>query len=339
MLLLSYGSRPEKIKLQSVIAECNKQNLDHAVLFTGQHELLRSEGGYDYSFEIEDSTDRLNSLTAQLIFKFSAFLDEHPEISSVATVGDTTTVLALSIAAFNRGIKVIHIEAGLRCKKNGKAELYSPWPEGGNRAMVSQIAHINFCPTEDNFNNLIKEEVGGKCFITGNPGLDLLKSGGTTREKIVLISLHRRENHDKIPLFFQEINKLAIDYPGYAFILPLHPNPNVRKHRDILTHVQVVEPLPHADFTDLIRRCSLLISDSGGVIEESSFYKKPMIVLRSGTERDEALGLTAFLSPEPEDLRANFEKLINYTIVEHDCPFGDGHAAERIVEILKNEIF
>ena len=124
-----------------------------------------------------------------------------------------------------------------------------------------------------------------------------------TYEDIVLITLHRRENHEKIESWFNEINKLALEFPNIKFILPIHPNPNVRKYKDILTNIEVVEPLSHSELLEILIKCKLVITDSGGLQEECSFLNKKCLVCREITERPESIGFTTFMVKKPKDLR------------------------------------
>lgn len=329
-VLVVFGSRPERLKLISVIQEFKKRKIPITVLFSGQHEAIRGFNDYDFSFTIETGGDRLNSFASQFTSKFSQFLEEHPELNYIFVQGDTQTGLVASFVAFNRGLQVCHIEAGCRTYEN------TPWPEEKSRRMISQMATIHFCATEDNLKNLENEKVLGDKYVCGQTGLDILPKVEISYENIIPVTIHRRESLRNIHLFFEEINQLAIDYPEYTFVVPIHYNPLVRKHAHLLTHVKVVEPLNHNGFLDLIHRCRLVISDSGGVQEEASFYKKKAIVLRYNTERSEALGFTSFLCPEPQSLKGVFSRLIDdYIPVEHECPFGSGDAGKKIVDIME----
>ena len=135
--------------------------------------------------------------------------------------------------------------------------------------------------------------------------------------------------------WFEVINRLAKDNPELKFILPIHPNPNVVKHKHILTHVEVIEPLSHDKFIEVFKSCKLLISDSGGVQEEASYLNKKVIVCREKTERPESLGKTSFICKKPIDLEEIFYDIINDFQTEYDCPFGDGNSCERIIEIFR----
>jgi UDP-N-acetylglucosamine 2-epimerase (non-hydrolysing) len=148
--------------------------------------------------------------------------------------------------------------------------------------------------------------------------------------------MHRRENHDKIDLWFTEINELAKRYPELEFILPIHPNPNVQKHKGLLTNVTVINPLGHDDLLELLVKTRLVITDSGGIQEECSFFNKKCLVCRKVTERPESIGITSFLVDSPINLKNIFEEHINNYAVNLQSPYGDGKSAKKICEIIKN---
>jgi UDP-N-acetylglucosamine 2-epimerase (non-hydrolysing) len=166
--------------------------------------------------------------------------------------------------------------------------------------------------------------------------LDNLNDVKTSYQKKILVTLHRRENHENIKKWFQKIEKLANKYSDYEFLLPIHPNPNVKKYANILNKVKVVEPLEHSELIKYLADCAFIITDSGGLQEESSFLKKKSIVCRKFTERVEGLNLFSFLCKEPKDLGEMVERfMLNYEINE-PCPYGDGFASEKIFKILKD---
>ena len=149
--------------------------------------------------------------------------------------------------------------------------------------------------------------------------------------------MHRRENHDIIHKWFQEINKLAQDNPDLEFILPMHPNPNVQMHKHILKNVKVVNPMPHKEFINLVAKSKFVITDSGGLQEESSFFKKKCIICRKTTERTEGLGTFAIKSPTPEQLSGIFKVINKQPVPLGECPYGDGNAAAKIFKVIKTE--
>jgi len=301
--------------------------LPFKVLFTGQHQDI-GKFYYDYNINIVDGHNRLDS-----IIQSTMNLYVWDDITHVLVQGDTTSVLSVALAAFNRKIKVIHLEAGLRTYDNE-----NPYPEEQNRRMVSQITDIHLCPTDLSRENLVNERILGEKYVVGNTVLDNLLSYKDKCEynNIVLITMHRRENHKLLEEWFEEIEKLATEHPSLDFIIPLHPNPNVQKHRNIFKKVNVIEPLSHENLLDLLVKTKMVITDSGGIQEECSFFNKKCLTCRKTTERPEAMGQSTFIVKTPKDLNDIFYKeLINYEI-NHYCPFGDGKSAERIYNILKN---
>jgi len=330
MILLTYGTRPEYIKIKPLITEFELEEIPFKILFTGQHKDI-ANGEYDYKLEMTELSDnRLDSVLANLMNIPSFIFDG---ITHVLVQGDTTSVVGLSLAALHRKIDVIHLEAGLRTY-----DYENPYPEENNRRIVSSIAKIHLCPTNLNADNLFKERVLGQVHVVGNTVLDNLVEYKKECEyhNKVLVTMHRRENHENIDLWFEEINKLAIKHKDLEFILPIHPNPNVQKHKDILTHVTIVPPMNHHELLALLIKTKLVITDSGGIQEECSFFNKKCLVCRKITERPESLGLTSFLIDEPKNLIKNFEHhLLNYK-VNVVSPYGDGYSAEKISKILKN---
>lgn len=332
MILLTYGTRPEYIKIKPLINEMVKQNIPFKTLCTGQHKDIVSQDA-DFVLEMKEYGDnRLDNIIQNCMNMPSEWFED---INYILVQGDTTSVAGLSLSALHRKIKVIHLEAGLR-----SYDTENPYPEENNRKIVSTIADIHLCPTENNKNNLIKENIPEeKIFVVGNTGLDNLihLKDKVSYEKIVLITLHRRENHEKILEWFSTINKIAEEYPEFQFILPIHPNPNVQKHKNILTRVNVVDSLPHNDLLNILTRSSLVITDSGGIQEECCFLNKKCIVCRVVTERPESIGNTSFLVESSDKLSSVVTYHINNPIPSNTkCPFGNGEASKKICEIFNS---
>jgi UDP-N-acetylglucosamine 2-epimerase len=256
-------------------------------------------------------------------------------IDYILVQGDTTSVTGLALAALHRKIKLIHLEAGLRTY-----DTENPYPEENNRRIVSTIADIHLCPTEQNKINLLNENIpDNKIYVVGNTGLDnLLNLNYEIKyDNKILITLHRRENHEKMDEWFIALNNIAKKYKDYEFILPIHPNPNVQKHKHLLTDVKVINPLNHEELIKYLFTIKLVITDSGGIQEECSFLNKKCLVCRKITERPESVGLTSFLVDEPENLHALFDEHIKSATSTDDqkCPFGDGKSSERICNIFR----
>tara|TARA_R110000824_G_scaffold8429_13_gene38280 strand:+ start:17925 stop:18914 length:990 start_codon:yes stop_codon:yes gene_type:complete len=325
MLLIVYGTRPEYIKVKPIL---DNLTIPYKVLFTGQHKnIVPVNDGIVLS--IIDGDNRLDSIVQSTLNNDSIFND----ITHVMVQGDTTSAFAVALAAFHRNIPVIHLEAGLRTYER------NPYPEEFNRQTISKIAKYHLCPTETNKLSLINERTLGKFYVVGNTVIDNIVSYRDSIEynNEVLITMHRRENHNKLPIYFSILEELANENKHLTFTIPLHPNPNVTKHSNIFSTVNVIEPLNHSDMIDKLSKCRFLISDSGGVQEEASFLNKKVIVCRESTERIETIGVTSFLCKTPDDLRSMFYNTNdNFIPIEHDCPYGNGNSGEIIVNILSD---
>jgi UDP-N-acetylglucosamine 2-epimerase (non-hydrolysing) len=341
-LLIAYGTRPEWLKIKPIISELEKRNLPFKTLFTGQHDTLIDDVSEnkipDFEISIPDYTkvDRLSLVISSITYNCKSIFESG--IDYVIVQGDTVSAYAVALAAFNNGVKVIHLEAGLRTHDSK-----NPYPEESYRQMISRITDIHFCPTSDNEYNLIKEMVAGKKYVVGNTLIDTLVPyvNEIESQDKVIITLHRRENHAIMHEWFEEINVLAEIHRKYEFILPLHPNPNVQKHKEILKNVTITKPFPHHEFLKLLAKSKIVISDSGGIQEECSFFNKRVIVCRKTTERPESLGTTSILCPTPRELFQCFldaDDPFN-RIKNTVCPYGDGTSSKKIVDILQEEIF
>jgi UDP-N-acetylglucosamine 2-epimerase (non-hydrolysing) len=326
-ILLCFGTRPEWLKIKPLIKLMDRS--EYKLLFTGQHVDLLKDVEVDYQISMSTTNNRLDSIISDCMLQFP-----NGDFRGVLVQGDTGSVFGCALAAFNRQIKIYYLEAGLR-----SGDLQHPYPEEGYRQMIARIADVNFTPTELSAQNLIDEKVHGNIHIVGNSVLDnLVEFGKPTMLNKILITLHRRENHHWMDKWFEEIEKLAIEYPHYEFIIPIHPNPNVQKHRHILKNVTVVEPLEHKELIKILMESNLIISDSGGLQEEGSFFNKKVIVCRKTTERPEGIETGHLhLCDSPKDLSELFGKLIENPYISENCPYGNGHTSEAVLEILRNE--
>jgi UDP-N-acetylglucosamine 2-epimerase (non-hydrolysing) len=333
MILLAYGTRPEWIKIKPLIDVFNKEGFPYRTLFTGQHMDLVKEKQADYGINLLEfgNGNRLNNIVSAILNTCDR-TTMWDEITHVLVQGDTTSVLAVALSAFHHGIKVIHLEAGLRTYDN-----QNPYPEEQNRRLVSQITDIHLCPTELSMQNLINEKILGDKYVVGNTVLDNLLQYKDKCEYTnkVLVTMHRRENHYWMDRWFKEIDRLAELHMDLDFIIPLHPNPNVQKHRDLLKNVKIVEPMSHEELLNLLIKTKMVITDSGGLQEECSFFNKKCLTCRKVTERPEAIGQSTIMVENPNDLFELFNKNILNSEINYECPFGDGHSAEKIIEILK----
>jgi UDP-N-acetylglucosamine 2-epimerase (non-hydrolysing) len=326
-ILLCFGTRPEWLKIKPLIKVMDKT--EYKLLFTGQHPDLLKDVKVDYRIDINTSDNRLDSIISDCMLQFP-----NGDFRGVLVQGDTGSAFGCALAAFNRGIRIYYLEAGLRSEN-----LQHPYPEEGYRQMIARISDVNFAPTMYSANNLIKENVLGEIHITGNTVLDnLVDFGDPSYENFVLITLHRRENHHWMDEWFMEINQLAINNPELEFILPIHPNPNVQKWKHLLTHVNVMEPLDHLNMIYHVKKCKFIISDSGGLQEEGSFFNKKVIVCRLETERPEGLTTGHLqLCREPKNLRRLFDKINKNPYISTSCPYGNGNSASIVKQILDDE--
>jgi len=326
-LLICYGTRPEWIKIKPIIVKI-KGIIDYKILFTGQQEDI---GKFDYDYNIcidYNSENRLNNIICSILMNFKNY-----NFSHVLIQGDTATAYAIALSSFNNNKKIIHLEAGLRTY-----DIENPYPEEAYRQMISRISDINFCPTNENKNNLINEKVKGEIYVVGNTIIDsLVKFKSISYNDNILITLHRRENHIIINDWFLAIKEISEQYKNLNFILFKHPNPYVSSHYNIFknSNVNIVEPINHDEMIDYISNCKLIISDSGGLQEEASYFNKKIIVCRKITERPETIGTNSFLCDTPKDLNSIFKNHIFNYKVNNNCPYGDGYSSDKILEILK----
>lgn len=326
-ILICLGTRPEWLKIKPILSEL--KNDEYELCFTGQHKDLLKEVKFEYSFTINESSNRLDSIISSCMLNFPS-----KHFDYVLVQGDTGSALGCALASYNRKIKIIHLEAGLRTY-----DLNNPYPEESYRQIISRISDINFCPTELSKQNLLNENVFGEIYVVGNTVLDNIldiKEKGYYGND-VLITLHRRENHEIMDKWFNVINQISEKYEDLNFILPIHPNPNVQKYRHILNKkIKVVNPMSHKKLINTLVGCKFVITDSGGIQEEATFLNKKSIVCRKTTERPEALDTGhLFLCPDPKDLLELVYKINNNHYINNICPYGDGQSSKRIVNILK----
>lgn len=323
MILICFGTRPEYIKVRSLIEHLpNKKTC-----FTGQHPDLLQDVQVDHKLHIPPTTkNRLNEIVINILKHMDIFTN----IEYVLVQGDTTTALAMALSAFHHNTKIIHLEAGLRTNN-----IEDPFPEEANRQLITRLAQIHLCPTELNKQNLLKEGIKeSNIFVVGNTGLDNIDRSNSIYENKVLITLHRRNNIPIIDRWFMTIEQIAIEHPEIEFILPIHPNPEIQKHKHLLNRVNILQPQSHSDLIEIMKKTKCIISDSGGIQEEASFLNKKVIICRADTERPEVLEHHGILCKTPEELPEIFEYVnTRYSVVER-CPFGDGFAYKKINTII-----
>jgi len=330
-LLICFGTRPEYIKVKSLI-----NNLPSAhILFTGQHEdyfdeILQHENKI-HKLDIIKNNNRLCDIIASILGQGN-ILEPY---DYVLVQGDTASAFGIALTSFNYGVKIIHLEAGLRVNN-----ICDPFPEEGYRQMISRIANIHLCPTNKDRQNLLNENIKENIYVTGNTVLDNLVNfkNCVTYDNVVLITLHRRDNLQKLREWFKIFSKIATIYDDIQFIFPIHHNPDIRKYKCFLQNINVVEPLKHDELVDILRRCKYVISDSGGLQEEASFLNKKIIICRRSTERPQVLDTHGVLCKSPEYLEEIVCDINKDYIINTECPFGDGYAWKKILDVVNNLI-
>jgi len=326
-ILFCLGTRPEWLKIKPLINLMDKSEYD--LFFTGQHEDLLNNVEFDYKVSVTNKNNRLDDIMISCMFNFP-----NQNYDYVLVQGDTGSALGCALAAYNRKIKLIHLEAGLRTY-----DLENPYPEEAYRQIISRISDINLCPTNLSFDNLISEKVTGKIFVVGNTVLDNIVDlkDKTNYGNDVLITLHRRENHDIMNKWFESLNLISEKYKDLNFILPIHPNPNVQKHKHILNkNIKVVDPLNHNDLLNILIDCKFVITDSGGIQEEATFLNKKSIVCRKTTERPEGINTGhIILCENPSDLILYVDNIVKDYNINTECPYGDGRSSEKILKIIR----
>lgn len=361
-ILSVFGTRPEAIKMCPLVKEMERcEYIDSVVCLTGQHrEMLQQvidifDIQVKYNLDIMIPNQTLTSITMRILEGLEYILkDENPDL--ILVHGDTTTSFASALAAFYQKISVGHVEAGLRTY-----DKYSPYPEEINRTLTGRLAELHFCPTTENAKALQEEGITKNVFITGNTVIDALKatvqknyvfrnsqllklSLGIEKTKTILITAHRRENIGKgIENICNAIKSLSSKHKEYLFIYPVHPNPNIKKVVEKLLkgidNVRLIEPLDVTDMHNLMVRCYLIMTDSGGIQEEAPSFGVPVVVLRNETERREAVeaGTVILAGTEYEAIVECVSKLMNNSelylrMIKAKNPYGDGNASTRIIE-------
>ena len=329
-LLLCFGTRPEYIKIKSL--KDNIKNIPLKTLFTGQHTNLIDDLNVDYIIKIDtNNTNRLNDIWCS-IMKHNYIFDD---ITHVIVQGDTSSAIAVAMSAFHNGKKIIHLEAGLRT-----FDIHDPYPEELNRQLISKLASIHLCPTNLNKQNLLNENVSGDIYVVGNTGLDNINKDNVFYGNKVLITLHRRDNQHIIDKWFLALSKIAQKYSDLDFILPIHPNPEIRKHKHLLEHINIIEPVNHYDMINILKKCKFVISDSGGLQEEASYLNKKIIVCRNSTERPEIIGTNSVLCNNPDDLKQHVDNFYHNYFIETICPYkpDDEPVYKKIIDIFNKYI-
>lgn len=362
-VMVVFGTRPEGIKMAPIIKELKKRdNIESIICITAQHrqmldqvlEIFDIEPDYDLNiFEAGQSLTKITTRALQGLEE--VLIKERPDILLVQ--GDTTTVFSGALAAFYQGIKVGHVEAGLR-----SGNIHSPYPEEVNRMLTGILAEYHFAPTKRNKENLVKENYPvDKIYITGNTvidalkyvvdqdydfDIDLLNSIDYENKKVILMTSHRRENIGKpMENIFSAVSDIVEKYDDAEVVFPIHLNPKVRRiANSILSdnpRVHLIEPLDYKPFTNLMSRVHIVVTDSGGLQEEAPTLGKPVLVVREETERPEGIevGTAKLVGTEYDKIYENLDLLLSNDeeyekMARAINPYGDGQAAKRIVDII-----
>ena len=361
--MLVFGTRPEAIKMCPLVNELKRRGtFDVLVCVTGQHRqmldqvLSAFDVKPDYDLSIMKQKQTLFDITINVLDGIRKVLtEERPDL--VLVHGDTTTTFAAALACFYLQIPVGHVEAGLRTY-----DIFSPYPEEFNRQAVSIVTAYNFAPPKRAKENLIREGKNpDSIYVTGNTAIDALKT--TVRNeyshpelewasgsRLILITAHRRENLGKpMQHMFKAIRRVMDEHPDVKAIYPIHMNPLIRQTADEVfrgdDRIHLIEPLDVIDFHNFMARSCMILTDSGGIQEEAPSLGKPVLVMRDTTERPEgiAAGTLKLVGTNEDTIYKEFTRLLDddeeYAQMAHASnPYGDGHACERIVDILQKEI-
>lgn len=368
-IFIIFGTRPEAIKMAPLYLEFKNSQEDYEVKLcvTGQHrEMLDQvlelfEIKPDFDLDIMKASQSLNQITGLVVSGLKPILDkERPDL--VLVHGDTATSFAAGLAAFYNQIPVGHIEAGLRT-----GNIYSPWPEEANRKLTSAITEYHFAPTQDAKNNLIKENIDStKIFVTGNTVIDslfIIKNKLENNQelqkyfsekfnfldnnkKLILVTGHRRENFgDGFQEICKALKELAQNNQDIQIVYPVHLNPSVQEPvhsilKDV-SNIFLIEPLEYLAFVYLMNKAFIILTDSGGIQEEAPSLGKPVLVMRTNTERPEAVksGTVKLVGTNSEIIVKEIEILLRdpekYLLMSNaNNPYGDGNASKNIVKLL-----
>lgn len=359
-----FGTRPEAIKMAPVVKKLEEtKGIESVVCVTAQHremldqvlDLFKISPQYDLNIMKPGQT--LNEITSRALMGLQKVLvEEKPHM--ILVHGDTTTTFVGALAAFYEKIKVGHVEAGLR-----SGNMYSPYPEEMNRSLTGTLSNLHFAPTKGNEENLLREGIDKETIkITGNTVIDallevakpdykfevdILNEIDYENKKVILLTAHRRENLGKpMENIFTAIKEVVNKNEDVEVVFPIHLNPKVReiayKVLGDAPRVHIIEPLEYEPFVNLMSRAYMILTDSGGLQEEAPALGKPVLVLRTETERPEAVeaGTAKIAGIEKENIFKLTDELINnkeeYNKMANAVnPYGDGKASERIVKAIK----
>lgn len=362
-ILFVFGTRPEVIKLAPVILELKKYPSDYNVIICNteqQKELSNQTLTYfgltaDINLDCMRQDQSLASVQARTLTSLEKIYADDG-IDATIVQGDTITVLTASLVSFYHKVPVFHVEAGLR-----SYDLFEPFPEEAMRQMTSRVAQLHFAPTDTNKKSLLKEDIDEeKISVVGNTVIDALfcLSDYTMQkakeffnfeinpEKLVLITVHRRENHgERIDRILAAISYLVKKYSDHTFVLPVHPNPNVKNKvyaaLEQFENVHLLSPLDYPNLVYVMKNAKLILTDSGGIQEEAPSFGCPTLVMRYETERNEGIeaGVSILVGADYEQILDESEKVLSSekasTRLKAQNPYGDGNSALKIERLIR----
>lgn len=364
-IIFIFGTRPEIIKLAPVILTLKKYPDMYNVIIcnTEQQKELSNQTLVYFGLKADINLDcmRVNQSLSSVQARILTSLDEvfqNNKIDATIVQGDTMTVLCGALTSFYHKIPVYHVEAGLR-----SYDIYEPFPEEVMRQMTSRVAAIHFAPTEVNKKALLREDIDEKkIFVVGNTVIDALfclsdkviedskkffeEKNIKIDDKLVLITAHRRENHgERIDRIIDAIEHLAKKYTDHTFVLPVHPNPNVRDkiygRLEGFENIHLLAPLDYPYLVYLMKHAKLILTDSGGIQEEAPSFACPVLVMRYETERKEGVdaGVSKLVGADYDKIIYESEKILSSsfetTRLKAQNPYGDGTASVKIEKIIR----
>lgn len=369
-ILIVFGTRPEVIKLAPIILELKKYPEKYNVIICNteqQKELSNQTLSYfnlkaDINLDCMKPNQTLSEVQARILISLSEVFKNNPNIDATIVQGDTMTVLCGALTSYYNKVPVFHVEAGLR-----SYDIFEPFPEEVMRQMASRVTALHFCPTEKNQQALLKENISKDItHVVGNTVIDALfcLSEDTLNQankfyqdkniiiddNLVLITAHRRENHgERIDTIIKAIKDLSNKYENHTFVIPVHPNPNVKNkiHAELgnTQNIHLLEPLDYPNLVYLMKHAKLILTDSGGIQEEAPSFGCPTLVMRYETERQEGIeaGVSILVG-------ADYDKIINYseeilskdrkdTRLKAQNPYGNGKSSIKIENLINEFLF
>lgn len=357
---LVIGTRPDALKMVPIYLKMKEKKINVKTIMTYQHKQMLNQVidlfkiSVDYNLNVMTENQSLTSLNNRINKEFDLLLRKE-KFDVILVHGDTTTCFAAALIAFYNKIPIAHVEAGLRTK-----DIYEPFPEEMNRRLTAVLSSDHFAPTQNSYINLLKEGINEKnIIITGNTIIDLLylikekkyssnilNKLNINKQKYILMTAHRRENLDNnFKLMFKTIKQYLYMFPDETIVYPVHLNPKLRdivfKFFSEIQNIKLIDPLNYIDFITLMDNSKYIITDSGGIQEEAISLRKPLVILRNKTEREEILKLkNIFIVGNNSELLSKillFLKEKNNILIEKNDIFGKGNSSDIICNYIINK--